>query len=247
MISNLPLKLFDRGLLSLCLRSSSSTFFLAMSGEQRRVASPRRTGRARPRSAASESTGSVSSEPLRAGEDDDDLLLDRLRHVLALLQDLDEARAAVELRARRGVEVGGELRERRHGAVLREVEAQRAGDRLHRLDLRAAADAAHRDADVDGRADARVEEIGLEEDLPVGDGDDVGRDVRRHVAGLRLDDRERGERAARVRILRELRSSAALGELLQRFGRLVLRFEAAVGLAVDAAGFRNDSPFFTTA
>ena len=68
-----------------------------------------------------------------------------------------------------GVEVGGELRERRHLAVLREVEAQRAGDLLHRLDLRVAADAADRDADVDGGADARVEEVGLEEDLTVGD------------------------------------------------------------------------------
>jgi hypothetical protein len=126
-----------------------------------------------------------------------DLLLDAERHVLALLQDLDEARAALELGAGL-VEVGGELREGRHGAVLREVEAERAGDLLHRLDLRVAADAADRDADVDGGADAREEEVRLEEDLPVGDRDDVRRDVRRDVAGLRLDDRERGERAARV-------------------------------------------------
>src|SRR3954449_1813496 len=58
------------------------------------------------------------------------------------------------------------------------------------------ADARHRDADVDGRAHAGVEELGLEEDLPVGDRDDVRRDVGRHVARLRLDDRQRGERAA---------------------------------------------------
>ena len=63
-------------------------------------------------------------------------------------------------------------------------------------DLRVAAHARHRDADVDGRAHAREEELRLEEDLPVGDRDDVRRDVRRHVAGLRLDDRQRGQRAA---------------------------------------------------
>ena len=81
-------------------------------------------------------------------------------------------------------------------AVLREVEAQTAGDLLHRLDLRRATDARHRDADVDRRAHAGEEQVGLEEDLAVGDRDDVRRDVRRDVAGLRLDDRQRGERAA---------------------------------------------------
>ena len=59
-----------------------------------------------------------------------------------------------------------------------------------------AAHARHRDADVDGRAHAGVEELRLEEDLAVGDRDDVRRDVGRHVAGLRLDDRQRGQRAA---------------------------------------------------
>ena len=82
--------------------------------------------------------------------------------------------------------------------ILREVETQTAGDRLHRLDLRRATDARHRDADVDRGANAGEEQVGLEEDLAVGDRDDVRRDVRRHVAGLRLDDRQRGERAARL-------------------------------------------------
>ena len=130
--------------------------------------------------------------------------LDVHRDVLVLLEDLDEALAAVELRLRRLVEVGAELREGRELAELREVEAERAGDRAHGLDLRGAADARHRDADVDGGAHARVEEVGLEEDLPVRDRDDVRRDVGRDVAGLRLDDRQRRERAAAV-LLVELR------------------------------------------
>src|SRR5690606_34115365 len=52
-----------------------------------------------------------------------------------------------------------------------------------------------------GRANTRVEEVRLEEDLAVGDGDDVRRDVRRDVTGLGLDDRGRGARAARGRAL----------------------------------------------
>ena len=89
-----------------------------------------------------------------------DLLRHRQRLVLRLLQDLDQARAAIELLLRRLVEVGAELRERRQLAVLREVETQRARDLPHRLDLRGAADARHRVADVDGGTHARVEQVG---------------------------------------------------------------------------------------
>src|SRR5690606_24870722 len=85
-------------------------------------------------------------------------------------------------------------------------ETQRAGDLTHRLDLRRATDAAHRDARVHRGANAGVEEVGLEEDLTVGDRDHVGRDVRRDVAGLGLDDRQRRQRAAAA-LLRELRGA----------------------------------------
>src|SRR5690606_30876310 len=71
----------------------------------------------------------------------------------------------------------------------------------HRLDLRRSADARDRVADVDGRADTLVEQVGLEKDLAVGNRDDVGRNVGRKVAGLRLDDRQRRERpAAQLRV-----------------------------------------------
>ena len=134
-------------------------------------------------------------EAVEAGEEHEDLPLDRQRLILPLLEQLDHARAAGELVLRRLVHVAGELREGGELAILREREAQRAGDLLHRRHLRRAADARHREADVHGRADARVEQVGLEVDLAVGDRDDVGRDVRRDVAGLGLDDRQRRERA----------------------------------------------------
>ena len=97
--------------------------------------------------------------PVGGGVDDRDLLLDRERLILRLLQDLDQAAAAIELVERRLVEVGAELRERRELAVLREVEPQRAGHLPHRFDLRRAADARHRVADVDRGADTLVEQI----------------------------------------------------------------------------------------
>ena len=61
---------------------------------------------------------------------------------------------------------------------------------LHRLDLRRRTHARHRDADVHRRTDALVEQIGLQEDLAVGDRDHVGRNVGRDVVGLGLDDRQ---------------------------------------------------------
>jgi hypothetical protein len=59
-----------------------------------------------------------------------------------------------------------------------------------------AADARHRPADVDRGQDALAEQVCGQRDLPVGDRDEVGRDVRREVLALRLDDRQRGQRSA---------------------------------------------------
>jgi hypothetical protein len=73
------------------------------------------------------------------------------------------------------VEVRAELRERRELAELREVEPQAPRDLLHGLRLRVAADARDRQAHVHGGAHARVEEVRLEEDLPVRDRDHVRR------------------------------------------------------------------------
>ena len=73
-----------------------------------------------------------------------------------------------------------------------------AGDLLHRLDLRGGTDAGDRETDGNRRTHALIEQIGFEIDLAVGDRDDVRRDVSRHVAGLRLDDRQRGQRTVAV-------------------------------------------------
>src|SRR5438067_10697 len=143
----------------------------------------------------------IVEQSLRAGEDDGHLLLDRQRLVLALLEELDHALAAGQLVLGGLVEVRPELREGRQLAVLREVEPQLAGHLAHGLDLGRAADARDREADVHGRPDAAVEEVGLQIDLAVGDRDHVGGDVGRHVAELGLDDRQRGERAAAERVV----------------------------------------------
>ena len=65
------------------------------------------------------------------------------------------------------------------------------------------ADARHRDAGVDGRHDAGVEQLGLQEDLAVGDGDDVRRNVGGNVTRLRLDDGQ-SRQAAAAQLIGEL-------------------------------------------
>ena len=63
-----------------------------------------------------------------AGPDRDDLVLDGVRRVLRLLEQLDQAGAALQLGLRRRVQVGAEGGERLQLAVLGEVEPQPAGD-----------------------------------------------------------------------------------------------------------------------
>src|SRR5439155_14852259 len=96
---------------------------------------------------------------------DHDLLLERHRLILALLEDLHQAAAAIELILRALVEVAAELREGRELAILRQRQAKTAGDRLHRLGLRVAADTADRDTYVDGGPLIGIEQVGLGEDL----------------------------------------------------------------------------------
>ncbi|MDQ1531834.1 MAG: F-type H+/Na+-transporting ATPase subunit alpha [Microbacteriaceae bacterium] len=150
--------------------------------------------------------GHLVEQALQAGPDRDDLLLDRVRRVLRLAQQLGQPGAAVELAPGGGVQVGGEHGERLHVAELGELQLERARDLLHRLNLRCAADPRHRDADVDGGSLVGVEQVRLQEDLAVGDRDDVGRDERRHVVGLGLDHRQPGHRPA-TELLGELRAA----------------------------------------
>jgi len=140
--------------------------------------------------------GDAVDEAVGRGVDLQHLILDRQRLALALVERLDQALATRQRALRVRIQVGAELREGLEVAVLRELELEPAGNLLHRTDLRIAADARDGDADVDRRAHTRVEELRLEEDLAVGNRDHVRRDVGRDVPRLRLDDRQRGHRAA---------------------------------------------------
>ena len=135
---------------------------------------------------------------LLGGKDGHDLVAYVKRGVTTLLEQLHHVRTVVELVLRGGVEVRAELGEGLLLAIAREVEPQRTRLLLHGLDLRVTADAGHGDAHVDRWALALEEEVRLQIDLAVGDGDHVRRDVSGDIALLRLDDGERRERSAAV-------------------------------------------------
>src|SRR4029077_8964331 len=93
------------------------------------------------------------------------------------------------------------LRERGQLTILGEIQTQRPGHMTHCATLRRAVDARHRGAHVDRRTDALVEQVTLQEDLAVGDGNDVRRNVGRKTSGLCLDDWKRRQRSAAVRVV----------------------------------------------
>ena len=99
------------------------------------------------------------------------------------------------------IEIGAELGKGGDLTVLRQEELQGAGDLLHGLELRGGADTRHGETDVDGRADTLVEELSLQEDLAVGDGNDVGGDISRHITALGLNDGQRSHGAAAVLVV----------------------------------------------
>jgi hypothetical protein len=78
--------------------------------------------------------------------------------------------------------------------VLSQEKLEGTGNLLHGLELSGGTDTRHGKTDVDGGTNTLVEELSLQEDLTVGNGDDVGRNVSGHITTLGLDDGKSSER-----------------------------------------------------
>jgi len=158
-----------------------------------------------------------------SGEDDADLVLSLHGNVLLLLEQLSEFLSSVEQVLGGSVEVGTELGEGSDFSVLGELQLERSSDLLHGGDLGGRSDSGDGQTDVDGGSDSLVEEFGFQEDLAVGDGDDVGGDESGHISGLRLDDGQGGERTTSLALVH-------LGGSLQK-SRMEVEHVAGVGLS----------------
>jgi len=125
--------------------------------------------------------GDLIQQTVDTGVDDRHLDLGRQRLVLPLLEELGQTGATAEQEASRGVEIGTELGECGDFTVLGEVQLERTGELLHDLGLGRRADTRDRETDVDGRANTTEEELSLQEDLAVSDGNDLQTDCQNGV------------------------------------------------------------------
>ena len=96
------------------------------------------------------------------------------------------------------LQIGTELGEGSDFSVLSKVQLERTGDRLHEFGLGGRTDSRHRETDVDSWSDTLEEELGLQEDLTIGDGDNVGWDISGHITTLRLNDGQGSEGTSSV-------------------------------------------------
>lgn len=85
--------------------------------------------------------------------------------------------------------------------ILGELELHGTGDLLHSLGLSRGSYTRHGQTDVDSWSDSLVEQLSLEEDLSVSDGNHIGGNVRGHITGLSLDDRQSGQRSTTERVV----------------------------------------------
>ena len=132
------------------------------------------------------------------GEENAGLLLDGHWHVLLLLKELGQLLTSVEELLGGSIQIRTALGESGDLTILGELELEGTGKLLHGLNLGGGTDTGDGETDVDSGTDTLMEELGLEEDLTVGNGDDIGGDIGGHITSLGLNDGESSEGASTV-------------------------------------------------
>lgn len=133
--------------------------------------------------------------------EDANLFLSDHGHVLLLLKELGELLTSVEEMLGGSVEIGTELGEGGDLSVLGQLEFERTSDLLHSLDLGGGTDTGHRQTDVNGGTDTLIEKLSLQEDLTIGNGDHIGRNIGGHITSLGLNNGEGGEGSGTVGVV----------------------------------------------
>lgn len=124
------------------------------------------------------------------------------------------------------IKIGTELGESSDLTVLGQEELQGASDLLHGLELSSGTDTRHGQTDVDGRSDTLVEQLSLQEDLAVSNGNDVGGNVSRDITTLCLNDGQ-GSHGTTTKLV------VHLGSTLQQTG---VEVEDITGVSLTSGG-----------
>ena len=143
----------------------------------------------------------VVKKTVDTSEDEGHHLVHGHGRVLLLLQELGETFTTVEGLLGSSIQIRTELGEGGNLTVLSQEELQGTSNLLHSLKLGSGTDTRHGQTDVDGRSDTLVEQLSLQEDLAVSDGNDVSGNVGRHITTLGLNDGEGSQRTATVLIV----------------------------------------------
>ena len=91
-----------------------------------------------------------------------------------------------------GIHIGTELGEGSDFTVLGQIQLHGTRNLFHGFHLGGGTDTGDGETDVNGWADTLMEKLGLEEDLAVSDGDDIGGDIGGHITSLGLNDGKGG-------------------------------------------------------
>ena len=153
-------------------------------------------------------------------------MADRQRLAQRLAQQRHHPLAVVQSLTGLGIQVGAELGKDFQLAVAGQVDTQGAGGLLDGPGLGGAAHTGDRQAHVDGGALAGEEEVALQIDLAVGDGNDVGGDIGGNVARLGLDDRQGRHGTAAV----------LLGQAAGALQQTGVQVEDVAGVSLTAGG-----------
>ena len=137
-------------------------------------------------------------ETVNTSENQRNHLLNSHWLVLLLLKELGKTFTTVESLLGGSIQIGTELGEGSNFTVLGQEELKRTSDLLHSLELSGGTDTGDGQTDVNGRTDTLVEEFGFQENLAVGNRNDVGWNIGRDVTTLGLNDWEGSERATLV-------------------------------------------------
>ena len=138
--------------------------------------------------------GDVVEVTVDTSVDEGNHLVDGHGAVLLLLEELGKTLTTRQGLLGSGIEIGTELGEGGNLTVLGQEELERTSDLLHGLELSGGADTRDGKTDVNGGADTLVEELSLQEDLTVSDGNDVGGNVSGDITTLGLNDGQSSER-----------------------------------------------------
>jgi hypothetical protein len=150
--------------------------------------------------------GDVVKETVDTGKDDGDLLLSTEGRSLLLLKNLGKTLTTRKSLLGRSIKIGTKLGESSNLTVLGQEKLKGTSNLLHGLNLSSGTDTRDGKTDVNSGSDTLVEKLSLQEDLTIGNGNNVGGNVSRDITTLGLNNGKSSQRT-RAKLLRHLGST----------------------------------------